>query len=254
MSAITLRALLVVTGLFLGTGLADVHAHQCVDVAILSSPARVQSGGNARMVAGVINCGSCETAVHLDAWLVDPSNMSRVHLGDERLLLREGGARRVRLILSIPSGTRPGRYMLVLTGETPGGYMDWDRAPIVVSPRPTRDIPRLFRRLEMNPDDDEALDALAAAADSVAAGPSGDLEVADAFATHSEITGEIVDKRKNTIRVVNRLGRSKKVKVDRNTVITDSNGNNIGFNQLNEGDRVRVEYNSSGTATTITKL
>ncbi|MBQ15937.1 MAG: hypothetical protein CMJ65_02305 [Planctomycetaceae bacterium] len=254
MSAITLRALLIVSGLFLGTALAEAHAHQCIDVDILSSPARVRAGSNARMVAGVVNCGSCETPVHLDAWLVDPDNMSRIHLGGERLRLREGEGRRVRLRLAIPNGVPSGRYMLVLTGETSGGYMDLARAPIAVVPGPTLDIPRLLARLDANPDDDEAMDALFVVAESMLEPASGELEAAEPVPAQGSITGEIVHKRGNKIRVVNRLGRTKTVKVDRATVIRDENGNPLRFNQLHEGDRVEVDYDSSGTATLITKL
>ncbi|MFP6766921.1 MAG: hypothetical protein VB859_02045 [Planctomycetaceae bacterium] len=254
MSAITLRALLIVSGLFLGTGLAEAHAHQCIDVAIVSSPARVRAGSTARMVAGVVNCGSCPTSAHLDAWLIDPADMSRIHLGSEQLRLREGESRRVRLRLSIPSGVPSGRYMLVLTGETPGGYMDFARAPIAVVPGPTLDIPRLLRRLDANSDDVEALEALFVAAESMRAPASGELEAAEPVPAQGSITGEIVHKRGNKIRVVNRLGRTKTLKVDRNTVIRDAQGNLIRFDQLHEGDRVEVKYDSSNTATEITKL
>ena len=124
MSTLTLRALLVVGGIGLGWNVSIVEAHQCVQVAILQSPQQVHAGSQASMVAGVINCGGCPTPVQLDAWLFDPGNNVRVHLGDEFLRLPMNDVRRVKLLLDIPNNVAPGHYQLVLSGETSGGYMD----------------------------------------------------------------------------------------------------------------------------------
>jgi hypothetical protein len=249
MSTLTVRALLVVGALGLGLNTPIAEAHQCVQVLILDSPQRVHAGSRASMVAGVVNCGSCPTPVALDAWLYDPLRDVRVHLGSEYLRLGMDEARRVKLLLHIPSTVPPGRYMLVLSGTTSSGYMDLARARICVLPGPRRDVRRLLMRLAGDPTDLAAMEELAAAAGDLA----GELGLADAIALADDITGEIVhkDKKKKKIRVKNRVGRVQTVKVTHNTVIVDANGNNITFDDLHEGDRVDVDYNSSNEATRI---
>ena len=161
-------------------------------------------------------------------------------------------ARRVKLLLHIPMTVTPGRYMLVLSGTTSSGYMDLARARIAVLPRPQRDVRRLLMRLAGNPTDLAAMEELAGAAGDLA----GELGLADAVALTDDITGEIVhkDKKKKEIRVKNRIGREQKVKVTRRTVILDANGDPITFDDLHEGDRVDVEYNSRNEATRIEVL
>jgi len=252
MSTLTVRALLVVGALGLGLNTPIAEAHQCVQVLILDSPQRVHAGSRASMVAGVVNCGSCPTPVALDAWLYDALRDVRVHLGSEYLRLGMDEARRVKLLLHIPSTVPPGRYMLVLSGTTSSGYMDLARARICVLPGPRRDVRRLLMRLAGDPTDLAAMEELAAAAGDLA----GELGLADAIALADDITGEIVhkDKKKKKIRVKNRVGRVQTVKVTHNTVIVDANGNNITFDDLHEGDRVDVDYNSSNEATRIEVL
>jgi len=252
MSTLTVRALLVVGALGLGLNTPIAQAHQCVEVLILESPERVHAGSRASMVAGVVNCGSCPTPVALDAWLYDALRDVRVHLGSEYLRLGMDEARRVKLLLHIPSTVPPGRYMLVLSGTTSSGYMDLARARIGVLPGPRRDVRRLLMRLAGDPTDLAAMEELAAAAGDLA----GELGLADAIALADDITGEIVhkDKKKKKIRVRNRVGRVQTVKVTHNTVIVDANGNNITFDDLHEGDRVDVDYNSSNEATRIEVL
>jgi hypothetical protein len=252
MSTLTVRALLVVGALGLGLNTPIAQAHQCVEVLILESPERVHAGSRASMVAGVVNCGSCPTPVALDAWLYDPDSDVRIHLGSEYLRLGMDEARRVKLLLHIPMTVTPGRYMLVLSGTTSSGYMDLARARIAVLPRPQRDVRRLLMRLAGNPTDLAAMEELAGAAGDLA----GELGLADAVALTDDITGEIVhkDKKKKEIRVKNRIGREQKVKVTRRTVILDANGDPITFDDLHEGDRVDVEYNSRNEATRIEVL
>ena len=252
MSTLTVRALLVVGALGLGLNTPIAQAHQCVQVLILESPGRVHAGSRASMVAGVVNCGSCPTPVALDAWLYDPDSDVRIHLGSEYLRLGMDESRRVKLLLHIPMTVTPGRYMLVLSGTTSSGYMDLARARIAVLPRPQRDVRRLLMRLAGNPTDLAAMEELAGAAGDLA----GELGLADAVALTDDITGEIVhkDKKKKEIRVKNRIGREQKVKVTRGTVILDANGDPITFDDLHEGDRVDVEYNSRNEATRIEVL
>ena len=259
MSTLSLRALLVVGSLALGLNVPAAEAHQCVKVLILDSPERVQAGSQASMVAGVINCGSCPTPVLLDAWLYDPDSGKRVHLGTESLRQLEG-RRRVKLLLDIPRNVAPGRYHLVLSGVTPSGYMDLARARIAVGPGTQRDIRRLLMRLAGDPTDLAAMEELAEAAGDMAGEMAGDLaselEPADPIAAYTDITGKIVhkDKKKKKIRVKNETGREKTVKVKPSTVIVDVHGNVLTFDDLREGDRVEVEYNSQDVATNITKL
>jgi hypothetical protein len=113
-------------------------------------------------------------------------------------------------------------------------------------------VRRLLMRLAGDPTDLAAMEELAAAAGDLA----GELGLADAIALADDITGEIVhkDKKKKKIRVKNRVGRVQTVKVTHNTVIVDANGNNITFDDLHEGDRVDVDYNSSNEATRIEVL
>jgi hypothetical protein len=69
------------------------------------------------------------------------------------------------------------------------------------------------------------------------------------------ITGKIEDKddKEKKIRVVADDGRTETLKVTGNTV--DENGDPIIFCDLNEGDRVKVEYNPrTDKATKIEKL
>ena len=255
MSTLSLRTLLVAGSLAFGLNVAAAEAHQCVKVLILDSPERVQAGSEASMVAGVINCGSCPTPVLLDAWLYDPDSGKRVHLGTEFLRQLEG-RRRVKLLLNIPRNVAPGRYHLVLSGVTPSGYMDLDRARIAVGPGTQRDIRQLLMRLAGDPTDLAAMEELAEAAGDMANDLAGELEPADAIAAYTDITGKIVhkDKKKKTIRVKNETGREKTVKVKPSTVIEDVHGNVLTFDDLREGDRVEVEYNSQNVATNITKL
>ena len=251
MSTLSLRALLVVGSLALGLNVPAAEAHQCVKVLILDSPERVQAGSEASLVAGVINCGSCPTPVLLDAWLYDPDTGKRVHLGTEFLRQLEG-RRRVKLLLDIPRNVAPGRYHLVLSGVTPSGYMDLARARIAVGPGTQRDIRRLLMRLAGDPTDLAAMEELAEAAGDMA----DELDPADAIAAYTDITGKIVhkDKKKKKIRVKNETGREKTVKVKPSTVIVDVHGNVLTFDDLREGDRVEVEYNSQDVATNIPKL
>ncbi len=255
MSTLSLRTLLVAGSLAFGLNVAAAEAHQCVKVLILDSPERVQAGSEASMVAGVINCGSCPTPVLLDAWLYDHDSGKRVHLGTESLRQLEG-RRRVKLLLHIPRNVAPGRYHLVLSGVTPSGYMDLDRARIAVGPGTQRDIRQLLMRLAGDPTDLAAMEELAEAAGDMANDLAGELEPADPIAAYTDITGKIVhkDKKKKTIRVKNETGREKTVKVKPSTVIEDVHGNPLTFNDLREGDRVEVEYNSQNVATNITKL
>jgi hypothetical protein len=255
MSTLSLRALLVVGSLALGLNVPAAEAHQCVKVLILDSPERVQAGSEASLVAGVINCGSCPTPVLLDAWLYDPDTGKRVHLGTESLRQLEG-RRRVKLLLDIPRNVAPGRYHLVLSGVTPSGYMDLARARIAVGPGTQRDIRRLLMRLAGDPTDLAAMEELAEAAGDMAGDMADELDPADAIAAYTDITGKIVhkDKKKKKIRVKNETGREKTVKVKPSTVIVDVHGNVLTFDDLREGDRVEVEYNSQDVATNITKL
>ena len=253
MSTLTLRALLVVGSIGLGLNAAVAEAHQCVQVMILESPQRVHPGTQVSMVAGVVNCGGCPTPVELDAWLFDPGSNVRVHLGNEYVRLRMHEARRVKLLLDIPRNVAPGHYQLVLTGETPSGYMDRDRARIQVVPRDRRDVRRLLMRLAGNPADFAAMEELAEAAVDLSA---GELGIREAIPTGGDITGKIVDKDKKEkeIRVKNEVGREKTVEVTSNTVIEDLNGNPLTFDDIREGDRVEVDYNGSNEATKIVKL
>ncbi|MFP6701200.1 MAG: hypothetical protein VB861_05605, partial [Planctomycetaceae bacterium] len=190
MSTLPLRALLVVGSLALGLNVPAAEAHQCVKVLILDSPERVQAGSEASMVAGVINCGSCPTPVLLDAWLYDPDSGKRVHLGTESLRQLEG-CRRVKLLLHIPRNVAPGRYHLVLSGVTPSGYMDLDRARIAVGPGTQRNIRRLLMRLAGDPTDLAAMEELAEAAGEMAGDLASELEPADPIAAYTDITGKI---------------------------------------------------------------
>ena len=253
MSTLTVRALLVVGGLALGLNVPIAEAHQCVKVLILQSPQRVHAGSRASMVAGVVNCGSCSTPVELNAWLYDPDSGVRVHLGSEYLRLGLNDARRVKLLLSIPATVAPGRYQLVLSGETSGGYMDLARARIAVVLRPHRDVRRLLMRLAGNPADFAAMEELAEAAVDLA---GSELDLREPTAAGGDITGKIVDKDKKEkeIRVKNAVGREQTVKVKASTVIVDADGNPIGFNDLHEGDRVEVEYDANNVATSIEQL
>ena len=253
MSTLTLRALLVVGSIGLGWNVSIVEAHQCVQVAILQSPQQVHAGSQASMVAGVINCGGCPTPVQLDAWLFDPGNNVRVHLGDEFLRLPMNDVRRVKLLLDIPNNVAPGHYQLVLSGETSGGYMDIARARIRVVPRERRDVRRLLMQLAGNPTDLAAMEELAEAAIAYSA---GELGIREAIPTGGDITGKIVDKDKKEkeIRVKNAVGREKTVEVTSTTVIQDLNGNALTFDDLREGDRVEVDYDDNDVATQIVKL
>jgi len=252
MSTLTFRSLLVVSSLGLGLNVPIAEAHQCVDVQILSSPQRVHAGSRSSMVAGVSNCGSCPTSAELDAWLYDPASNTRVHLGGERVRLREGEVRRVKLLLNIPDNVAPGRYQLVLSGVTPGGFMDVARAHITVVPWDMRDVRRLLMQLASDPGDMAALDELLEATDAYA----GELGERVALPSGGDITGKIVhkDKKKKKIRVKNAVGREKTVKVKRTTKIFDADGKRITFDDLREGDRVEVEYDDNNVATRIDKL
>ena len=252
MSTLTFRSLLVVGSLGLGLNVPIAEAHQCVDVQILSSPQRVHVGSRSSMVAGVANCGSCPTSAELDAWLYNPDSNARVHLGGERVRLREGEFRSVRLLLDIPDNVAPGRYQLVLSGVTPSGFMELARAHITVVSRDFHDVRRLLMQLASDPGDMAALEELLDAADAYA----GELGERAAMPTGGDITGKIVhkDKKKKKIRVKNEVGREKTVKVKRTTRIFDANGNRIIFDDLHEGDRVEVEYDDNNVATRIDKL
>lgn len=252
MSTLTLRALLVVGSLGLGLNLPIAEAHQCVEVQVLHSPSRVSAGSRAAMVAGVVNCGSCPTPVELDAWLYDPDSHSRVHLGNEFLRLGMDEARRVKLLLEIPGNVAPGRYQLVLSAVTSGGYMDLARARISVVPRDSRDVHRLLRKLGDDPGDMAMLEELVDAADRY----GNELDVRSAVAAAGSITGRIVhkDRQRREIRVVDPLGRTKTVKVRHGTVIVDRHNQPIAFANLHNGDRVEVDYDHNSVATRIQKL
>jgi len=254
MSTLTVRAMLVVGSFGLGMNVPIAEAHQCIKVMILQSPQRVHAGSQASMVAGVVNCGNCPTPVELDAWLYDPVSNVRVHLGNEFLRLGMNDVRRVKLLLDIPATVAPGRYQLVLSGETSGGYTDAARARIKVVPRPHRDVRRLLMRLAGNPADTAAMEELAEAAVDYA---SNELGLREPMAAGGDITGKIVhkDKKDKEIRVKNAVGREQTVKVKiPGTVIVDANGNVILFDDLHEGDRVEVDYDSHNVATRIEKL
>ena len=252
MSTLTLRSLLVVGSLGLGLNVPTAEAHQCVDVRILHSPRQVTAGSQASMVAGVFNCGGCPTTAELDAWLYDPDSHTRVHLGGERVRLREGEFRRARLLLDIPDNVVPGRYQLVLSGVTPGGFMDLARARINVVSRDFRDVRSLLMQLASDPGDADSMEELLEMVDAHVDEP-GPREVMPAS---DDITGKIVhkDKKKQEIRVENAVGREKTVKIKPTTQIFDANGAPITFNDLHEGDRVEVAYDNNNVATRIDKL
>lgn len=252
MSTLTFRSLLVVGSLGLGLNVPIAEAHQCVDVRILHSPRQVAAGSQASMVAGVFNCGSCPTTAELDAWLYDPDSHTRVHLGGERVRLREGEFRRAKLLLNIPDNVAPGRYQLVLSGVTPGGFMDLARARISVVSRDFGDVRRLLMQLASDSGDAAAVEELLEMVDAYA----DELRPREVMPASGDITGKIVhkDKKKRKIRVKNAVGREKTVKVKPTTQIFDENGDPITFDDLHEGDRVEVEYDNNNVATRIDKL
>ena len=252
MSTLTLRSLLVVGSLSLGLNAPMAEAHQCVDVRILHAPRQVTAGSQASMVAGGFNCGSCPTTAELDAWLYDPSSHTRVHLGGERVRLREGEFRRARLLLDIPDNIAPGRYQLVLSGVTPGGFMDLARARINVVGRNVRDVRSLMMQLASESGDADVVEELL----ELVAAYRGELSPREVMPPDGDITGKIVhkDKRKREIRVKNEVGREKTVEIKPTTQIFDENGAPITFDELHEGDRVEVEYDDNNVATRIDKL
>ena len=252
MSTLTLRSLLVVGSLGLGLNAPVAEAHQCVNLRILHSPRQVTAGDQASMVAGVFNCGSCPTTAELDAWLYNPSSHTRVHLGGERVRLREGEFRRARLLLDIPDNIAPGQYQLVLSGVTPGGFMDLARARINIVARDFRGVRSLLMQLASDPEDADVVEELLEMLDA----HRDDLSPREVMPADGDITGKIVhkDKRKREIRVKNEVGREKTVKVKPTTQIFDENGDPITFDDLHEGDRVEVEYDDNNVATRIEQL
>ncbi len=127
-----LSSLLLFAAMISGSLLVAQHAqaHQCVEAHIVRSPVAVHTGETFPVVVGVLNCGSCDTAVNVNLFLV--RNSRRIHIGDAQTRLRIDTRDILRIRCTVPRDIRSGRYDLVMAASTQSGYTDLDRRPILV--------------------------------------------------------------------------------------------------------------------------
>lgn len=127
-----LSSLLLFAAMISGSLLVAQHAqaHQCVEAHIVRSPDVVHTGETFPVVVGVFNCGSCDTAVNVNLFLV--RNNRRIHIGDAQTRLRIDTRDILRIRCTVPRDIRSGRYDLVMAASTQSGYTDLDRRPILV--------------------------------------------------------------------------------------------------------------------------
>ena len=122
----------------------QAQAHVCIEALILRSPEVVYTGETFPVTVGMFNCGSCDTAVNVDLFLV--RNSGRIHIGEAKTRLRMDTRDILRVRCTVPRDIRSGRYSLVMAARTPSGYMDLDRRKIIVL---DHDVRRRSRDLDL---------------------------------------------------------------------------------------------------------
>ncbi|MFP6752829.1 MAG: hypothetical protein VB855_14205, partial [Pirellulaceae bacterium] len=122
----------------------QAQAHQCVEALILRSPEVVYTGETFPVSVGMFNCGSCDTAVNVNLFLV--RNNRRIQIGAAQTRLRTDTRDIVRIRCTVPRDIRTGRYDLVMAASTQSGYTDLDRRPILVL---DHDVHRRHRDLDV---------------------------------------------------------------------------------------------------------
>ena len=122
----------------------QAQAHQCVEALILRSPEAVYTGETFPVTVGMFNCGSCDTAVNVNLFLV--RNNRRIHIGAARTRLRTDTRDILRIRCTVPRDIRTGRYDLVMAASTQSGYTDLDRRKIMVL---DHDVRRRSRDLDL---------------------------------------------------------------------------------------------------------
>ena len=252
-----LTSLLLFAALVPGSLLVAQHAqaHQCVEALILRSPEVVYTGETFPVSVGMFNCGSCDTAVNVNLFLV--RNNGRIHIGAAQTRLRTDTRDILRIRCTVPRDIRSGRYDLVMAASTQSGYMDLDRRPILVL---EHDVHRRYRDLDLVIDhvldsygdslDENGLADMVDDLMSVEVG-EGDLGKQRPKAKTFEFTGKIVKVTKKDgkiveIRVENALTVTETFVCDGNTDFVDG--------EVFEGDRVKVTYKKKGSKKIATEV